>query len=546
MNREPPNKSLGFFDIYKEAYKITISWKKLFSQITLALILPLTILYLSDIHISDFIISKAYPNNVQAKWIVYGITSFVYLILILLLFFFSTSVIALCVSCFYTSKETTLKKVVCVFPKVWGRLLVMFLLLFLILGICAVAYLALIYWIAANFNGPEGEGRDKVLAFVICLSVPFFFGLVYITSVWNIAMVISVLEKSYGTKAMVKSMKLIKGKIWIIFAGITFTYSLLVVAGDILDLVGEVFVGIVCYLLATVLIHFSLVIQTVVHFVCKAYHNEDISNVAAHLDVAYVNLIVLATILPLTILYLSDIQISKFILGNTFQDNKKNKWIAFGITRFVYSILTLIFYLFSTSSVVYSVFCFYTSKDPNLKRVVGIFPKVWGRLLVTFLLLFFILAICTTVYLGLILLFVASFHGRKVLAFIICLTIPYFVVFSYMTAVWNIAMVISVLEKDYGRKALVKSMRLIKGKIWVSSFIFIAVEIIFMGMSIGFYSMVLGRKKMNLVAYFLNLYLVIQAVVYFVCKSYHNEDILNLAVHLEVSHDANFVRGNEE
>ncbi|RZC64491.1 hypothetical protein C5167_008189 [Papaver somniferum] len=336
MNREPPNKSLGFFDIYKEAYEITISWKKLFSQITLALILPLTILYLSDIHISDFIISKAYPNIVQAKWIVYSITSFVYLILILLLFFFSTSVVACCVSCFYTSKDTTFKKVV------------------------------------PSFNGPEGEGRYKVLAFMICLSVPFFFGLLYITSVWNIAM-------------------------------------------------------------------------------------------------------------------------------------------------------------------------------------------VWGRLLVTFLLLFFILAICTTVYLGLILLFVASFHGRKVLAFIICLTIPYFIVFAYMTTVWNIAMVMSVLEKDNGRKALVKSMRLIKGRIWVSSFIFIAVEIIFTGMSIGFYSMVLGRKKLNLVgkifvgiiwyllsAYFLHLYLVIQAVVYFVCKSYHDEDILNLSVHLEVSHDANFVRGNEE
>ncbi|KAI3850327.1 hypothetical protein MKW92_036137 [Papaver armeniacum] len=297
MNREPANKSLGFFGIYKEAYRITISWKKLFSQITLALILPLTILYLSDIHISDFIISKAYPNNVQAKWIVYGITSFLYLILILLLFFFSTSVVACCVSCFYTSKDTTFKKVVRVFPKVWGRLLVMFLLLFLILGICAVAYLALIYWFAASFNGPEGEGRYKVLAFVVSLSVPFFIGLVYITSVWNIAMVISVLEKSYGTKAMVKSMKLIRGKIWvscavflaleIIFAGTTFTYSLLVVAGDILDLVGEVFVGIVCYLLATVLIHFSLVIQTVVYFVCKSYHNEEISHVAAHLEMSF-------------------------------------------------------------------------------------------------------------------------------------------------------------------------------------------------------------------------------------------------------------------
>ncbi|KAI3952374.1 hypothetical protein MKX01_005241 [Papaver californicum] len=502
MNREPANKSLGFFSIYKEAYKITVSWKKLFSQITLSLILPLTILYLSDIHISDFIISKAYPNNVQAKWIVYGTTSFVYLILILLLFFFSTCVVACCVSCFYTSKDTTFKKVIRVVPKVWGRLLVTFLLLVFILGIVAIVYLALILCFAAKFNGPEGEGRYKVLAFVICQSVPFFIGLVYITSVWNIAMVIAVLEKSYGAKAMVKSVKLIKGKIWIscavflaleiVFAGITFTYSLLVVAGDILDLVGEVFVGIVCYLLATILIHFSLVIQTVVYFVCKAYHNEDISNVAAHLDK-----------------YCSRINQNRL--------RNPHPYVLF-VINFYRSLYCFLFLCLQRYQVQESY---------------------------------------DIVYFGLLLGFMGSLHGSARLALIICLTIPYLIVLIYISVVWNLAMVISVLEKHYGITALKKSKTLIYGKIWVSVAVFIALEIISIGIIFALSLLVVfdgsalnlvGKIFVGIVCYLLAIImfhfsLVTQAVIYFVCKAYHNEDISEVAAHLDNSY-VNLVGGN--
>jgi hypothetical protein len=40
---------LGVFGIYKEAYKIIFSWRKIFSQITLALILPLSFILLAHV-----------------------------------------------------------------------------------------------------------------------------------------------------------------------------------------------------------------------------------------------------------------------------------------------------------------------------------------------------------------------------------------------------------------------------------------------------------------------------------------------------------------
>ncbi|KAI3860918.1 hypothetical protein MKW92_053223 [Papaver armeniacum] len=119
--------------------------------------------------------------------------------------------------------------------------------------------------------------------------------------VWNIATVVTVLEKDYGRKALAKSMRLIAGKIWvscavfglleIAFAGIIFTFAYLVVVdGNKMSLVGKIFVGIACYLLMTVWIHFSLVVHTVVYFVCKSYHNEDISAVTTQSEVPVIQL----------------------------------------------------------------------------------------------------------------------------------------------------------------------------------------------------------------------------------------------------------------
>ncbi|XP_026437825.1 uncharacterized protein LOC113336046 [Papaver somniferum] len=287
---------MGFFGMFKEAGKITFSWKKLFSHIFLATILPLAILYLSDIQISYFIDHHTYQNNRNAKNTAHVITRVIYSILTLLFYLLSTSTVVYTVSCFYTSKDTNFKKVIDVFSKVWGRILVTFLLFFFVLAICTILYLGLLYWFVATIDGPA----YKAFSIIIAFTIPYLIVFVYTAIVWNMAMVISVLEKDYGRKALVKSMKLLYGKIWvssavfvvleIIFAGTIIAFSLLVLNRNILNLVGNIFVGIACYLLLPVLFHFSLVIQAVTYFVCKAYHNEDISNIAAHLDISYVTL----------------------------------------------------------------------------------------------------------------------------------------------------------------------------------------------------------------------------------------------------------------
>ncbi|KAJ6417815.1 hypothetical protein OIU84_001239 [Salix udensis] len=80
----------------------------------------------------------------------------------------------------------------------------------------------------------------------------------------------------------------------------------------------------------------------------------------------------------------------------------------------------------------------------------------------------------------------------------------YLVVHVYITALWHLASVVSVLEPVYGLVAMKKSYELLKGKIRVAVGALVIV---------------------NLVG------LLVQSVLYYVCKSYHHQGIDKTALH---------------
>ncbi|RVW58757.1 hypothetical protein CK203_115392 [Vitis vinifera] len=51
-------KSLGAFGIYRKAYKIILPWRRLFTQIILAYILPLFFISLANTHLSNSLLPK--------------------------------------------------------------------------------------------------------------------------------------------------------------------------------------------------------------------------------------------------------------------------------------------------------------------------------------------------------------------------------------------------------------------------------------------------------------------------------------------------------
>lgn len=228
------------------------------------------------------------------------------------------------------------------------------------------------------------------------------------------------------------------------------------------------------------------------------------------------------------------------------------------VTIFIY-----VFRMLSTATVVYTVASIYTAEAKNLSyaRVIRIVPRVWNRLVITYLWDFIIfLAFYNASGLALFLLtFFCRETGYKLnsegfVCSSILITLIFLCADVYISTVWNLASVVSVLEDKYhGLGTMWKSKNLMKGKLMTA----LALAIFYFIFTRGFgeffwYAVVNGRDNgMGIAARavyaillvgllcFVNLMgLLTQSVLYFVCTSYHLlEKIENK--HLEI-HDMGY------
>ncbi|XP_019458882.1 PREDICTED: uncharacterized protein LOC109358856 [Lupinus angustifolius] len=314
MDREQEEMQfLGFFSILKESSKIIYSWRKIFSQISFTLILPLSFIFLIHIEFSNLIFSKIRHNTSQifetqkgtpqyeklsdmitSEWITFWLFKIAYFTFLLIFSLLSTSAVVYTIACIYTAKEVTFKKVISVVSKVWKRLMLTFLCTFAaFFAYNLIALVFIILWIITI----GGSGRNSGIIVLVIIAIFYFVGFVYLTLVWQLASVVTVLEDCYGIKAMKKSKELIKGKTFlsiVIFFMLNVSFILIrllfkkvVVNGWKLGSVDRTAYAILCFLLLSGLFLFGLVLQTVLYFVCKSYHHENIdkSALADHLEV---------------------------------------------------------------------------------------------------------------------------------------------------------------------------------------------------------------------------------------------------------------------
>ncbi|KAI8531433.1 hypothetical protein RHMOL_Rhmol11G0136700 [Rhododendron molle] len=303
MDREQEDMQfLGLSGIYLESYKIIFNFRRIFSKITLAFILPLSLILLAHIEVSDFILSKIIRTENQldqvregsyrydklsdvlsSEWVAFLLVKFAYLTFYLVFSLLSTSAVVYTVASVYTHRDVTFGKVMSVVPKVWKRLMVTFLCAFLMFLVYSVVLvLTIILWIVP-FKHVDLVGQLYFLAIMIL----YIVGLLYMAVVWELASVISVLEDIKGFKAMTKSRKLIEGKMWI--AAVIFLKlhiakfwiqklfeSVVVDTESSFGVAGRLGIGFLCLLMLFKVFLFGLVIQTVIYFVCKSYHHENI------------------------------------------------------------------------------------------------------------------------------------------------------------------------------------------------------------------------------------------------------------------------------
>ncbi|CAK7354876.1 unnamed protein product [Dovyalis caffra] len=303
---------LGFFGIFKESFKIILTWRKIFSQITLVLILPLSFIFLAHMQISQLIFFKILVHQdtlemtqvgtpkydklsdiISSEWTAFWLFKIAYFTFLLILSLLSTSAVVYTIACIYTAKPITFKKVMSVVPKVWKRLVVTFLWSYAVVVVYNIiaAVLFITLWTQAVYHVPALGFK---IAILVVLIIIYSVGMLYITMVWHLASVVSVLEDFYGIKAMIKSKNLMKGNmrvaaavfvvVGVCFVGIQFLYEFFVVLKCPLGV--RIGMGIVCYLMLCKVMLFVLVVQTVLYFVCKSYHHENIdkSSLADHLE----------------------------------------------------------------------------------------------------------------------------------------------------------------------------------------------------------------------------------------------------------------------
>lgn len=291
--------SLGLFEIYREVYKMVLSWK-IFSQITLALIFPMCFIFLAETEVSEILyenvpqqsisttlgpeyINKLFNLLLSSNFKTYLLVKTAYMTYLLMVSFLSTSAVAYTVACFYTGRKVTFDKAMSAFPKVLNRLLVTSFCTFIaFLAYQVMATMVVLGW--EIFMNSSMKLKPRAVTGVLLtgsLRVLYLVGLVYIGTVWQLAQVVSVLEDLQGFQAMIKSQKLIKGKMRmaiLIFLNFNVTiyivesaFQKMVVQRWYLGMWDRVVYGIFCLMLLIILSLLERVIKTVFYFVCKSY-----------------------------------------------------------------------------------------------------------------------------------------------------------------------------------------------------------------------------------------------------------------------------------
>ncbi|KAK1375742.1 putative Kinase family protein with leucine-rich repeat domain [Heracleum sosnowskyi] len=286
MDREQEEiQFLGFFGIFKEALNLRSKSRNSCSEKS-----SIISMHALDHTITDQMESPKYSDILSSELIAFWLFKMAYLIFSLIFSLISTSAVVYTIACVYTAKEVTYKKVMKVVPKVWKRLMVTFIWSIIIVFALVIVLLLLVALWAVTL-GPSAIG----ITIGIVILLAYMSAFVYIGFMWHLAAIISVLEDVYGIQAMFKSKSLIKGNtglcaaIFLVdklcFIGIHLGFKSSVVSGE--TVLGKICYGYLWFMLLSILILFTLVIQTIIYFICKSYHHENIDklSLADHLEV---------------------------------------------------------------------------------------------------------------------------------------------------------------------------------------------------------------------------------------------------------------------
>ncbi|KAI3686100.1 hypothetical protein L1987_79770 [Smallanthus sonchifolius] len=295
---EEDMKLVGFFGIFKQSFKTIFSRNKIFAQITLTLILPLAIIFLAHMEISNHFFWRIENNylpydstsrNVSVSdWLYYWLFKILYFTFLTVFSLLSTAAVVFTIASVYSDREVVFRQVMKVVPKVWKKLLITFVFIYFALFIYNVTS-GVVLFISRSVFGYSVFG--SVILFIILIL--YVLGLLYLTVVWQLASVVTVLENIRGFNAMKKGKMLANGKkavgmgiafvLYVILLGLIIVYQVFVESGDEISglaMIWRVMIGILCCILLMMLFLLFIVTQTMLYLVCKSHHREAIDKLS--------------------------------------------------------------------------------------------------------------------------------------------------------------------------------------------------------------------------------------------------------------------------
>ncbi|KAG2239653.1 hypothetical protein Bca52824_091492 [Brassica carinata] len=276
---------LSIRGILRESTSIPKYSPKTFCLTTLTLIFPLSFAILAH----SFFTQPILPQT-QREWTILLLVNFCYLTFLFAFSLLSTAAVVFTVASLYTSKPVSFSSTISAIPLVLERLYVTFVRVALLMLAYNTVFLifSVAFPLANDLQNVSLAGFSRVVIFVLFLGVQ-----VYMTALWHLASVVSVLEPVYGFPAMKKSYQLLKGKT---FMACSMVSIYLVLCGVVSQVFGKVVVrggddhGIFARIVAGgflvgVLVVVNLVgllVQSVFYYVCKRFHRQEIDKTALH------------------------------------------------------------------------------------------------------------------------------------------------------------------------------------------------------------------------------------------------------------------------
>ncbi|XP_047308685.1 uncharacterized protein LOC124912168 [Impatiens glandulifera] len=219
-----------------------------------------------------------------------------------------------------------------------------------------------------------------------------------------------------------------------------------------------------------------------------------------------------------------------------------SEWTKLLLFQFFYLLFLFASSLLSTAAVVFTVASLYTSKPVSFSSTMSAIPKVLKRLFITFVWVSLTMVVYNLVFIGFVFLLMVAVDTQNVLLFffaMIVIFLLFLVVHVYITALWHMASVVSVLEPVYGFSAMKKSYELLRGRTRMASVMVFAylvicgiisgvfgAVVVHGGFSYGvFFRITMGGFLVGVLVIVNLVGLMVQSVFYYVCKSYHHEGI---------------------